>query len=59
MVSKMFTEEPSQAKPLTEPPALEAVAEKPLPKPEDFSDPQMAEAVRAMLEALNTTGWRR
>jgi cell division protein FtsN len=55
----MFTKEPNQPEPLTEPPALEAVAEKPLPKPEDFSDPQVAEAVRAMLEALNITGWRR
>ena len=55
----MFTEEPNQPEPLTEPPAPEAVAEKPLLKPEDFSDPQVAEAVRAMLEALNITGWRR
>lgn len=33
--------------------------EKPLPKPEDFTDPQMAAAVRAMLDALGASGGRK
>jgi len=34
-------------------------SEKPLPKPEDFTDPQMAAAVRAMLDALGASGGRK
>ena len=58
----MRTEDPIQAErptPLTEKSALQAAAEKPLPKPEDFSDPKVAAAVRAMLEALDATGWKK
>jgi septal ring factor EnvC (AmiA/AmiB activator) len=43
--------------------ALLRSAEKPkgdsLPNPEDFSDPKMAEAVRAMREALRVSGGRK
>ncbi|MBC7365424.1 MAG: hypothetical protein H7343_01215 [Undibacterium sp.] len=34
------------------------ILHKPLPKPEDFSDPKMAEAVRAMIAALGVSEWR-
>jgi hypothetical protein len=33
--------------------------EKPLPNPEDFSDPKAAKAVRAMREALRVSGGRK